>query len=172
MVQFPSPPTLAPQPMRLLRRSSISISQGLKKFQGLQNLTACLRHQDTLFFRLFWGKSLKIWYLQKMFSPSAYSRWCFFSFKIIIPLLSLSRVIVNCCKWQTLAMLNGYANRFYFSWWLKWIQLDHLRVGVGTCVDGMVLSLDNTLRLLSTSTMQFRIYTLLASSLSYPVDHF
>lgn len=78
------PPTLAPQPMRLLRRSSISISQGLKKFQGLQNLTARLRHQDTLFFRLFWGKSLKIWYLQKKFSPSAYSWWCFFSFKTII----------------------------------------------------------------------------------------
>lgn len=101
------PPTLAPQPMRLLRRSSISISQGLKKFQGLQNLTAPLRHQDTLFFRLFWGKSSKIWYLQKKFFPSAYSRWCFFfSFKII-PLFPVSRVIVNCCKWWTLAMLNG-----------------------------------------------------------------
>jgi len=47
------PPPLAPQPMRLLRRSSISISQGLKKFQGLQNLSARLRHQDTLFLRLF-----------------------------------------------------------------------------------------------------------------------
>lgn len=82
------PPTLAPQPMRLLRRSNISISQGLKKFRGLQSLTARLRHQDTLFFRLFWGKSLKVWYLQKskdkaglglcgQFFTSAHSWQCF-----------------------------------------------------------------------------------------------